>query len=120
MTRQIAIARGLACLALQAGQLAFHFADDVFQTGQIGFGGAQAQFRLMAALVQATDAGGFFQDGAAGQRLLRDQKADLALAYKGRRACARRSVGKEYLYVALAHIAAIDAIDAARFAFDAA
>ena len=71
MAGEIAVARGLARLALEAGKLAFDFADDVFQARQIGFGGAQAQFRLMAALVQAADAGGFLQDGAARQRLLR-------------------------------------------------
>ena len=120
MAGEIAVARRLARLALQAGKLAFDFADHVFQARQIGFGGAQAQFGLMAALVQAADAGGFFQDGAARQRLLADQKADLALAHKGGRARARRGVGEEYLHVALAHVAAIDAIDGARLALDAA
>ena len=120
MAGEIAIARGLARLALQAGKLAFDFPDHVFQARQIGFGGAQAQFGLMAALVQPADAGGFFQDGAARQRLLADQKADLALAHKGGRAGARRGIGEENLHIALAHVAAIDAIDAAGFALDAA
>ena len=120
MAGKIAIARGLARLALEAGKLAFDFPDHVFQPRQIGFGGAQAQFGFMAALMQAADAGGFFQDGAARQRLLADQKADLALAHKGGRTGARRGVGEEYLHIALAHIAAIDAIDAAGLALDAA
>ena len=120
MAGKIAIARGLARLALQAGKLAFDFADDVFQARKIGFRRAQAQFGFMAALVQAADAGGFFQDGAARQRLLADQEADLALAHKGGRARAGRGVGEENLHVALAHVAAIDAIDAAGFALDAA
>ena len=119
MARQVAIARGLACLALQAGQLTFDFANDVFQPRQVGFGGAQAQFRLMAALVQPANTGGFFQDGAARQRLLRDQQADLALAHERCRTGAGRRIGKENLNVTLAHIAAIDAIDAAGLALDA-
>ena len=120
MPGQISIARGLAGLALQAGKLAFDFADDVFQARQVGFRGAQAQFGLVAALMQAANAGGFLQDGAARQGLLADQKANLALAHEGGRARAGRGVGKEYLHVALAHVAAVDAIDAAGLALDAA
>src|SRR3569623_1469495 len=56
---------------------------------------------------------------AARQWLLRNQKTDLALAHKGGRARARRGIGEENLHVALAHVAAIDAIDAARLALDA-
>ena len=120
MAGKIAIARGLARLALEAGKLALDFPDHVFQARQIGFRRAQAQFGFMAALMQAADAGGFFQNGAARQRLLADQKADLALAHKGGRTRARRGIGEEYLHVALAHVAAIDAIDAAGLALDAA
>ena len=120
MAGKIAIARGLARLALQAGELAFHFADDVFQPRKIGFRRLQPQFGFMPALMQAADAGGFLQDGAARQRLLADEKADLALADEGGRTGAGRGVGEEYLHVALAHVAAIDAIDAAGFALDPA
>ena len=74
----------------------------------------------MTALVQARDAGGFFQDRAPRQRLLADEKPDLALTYKRRRPRARRCVGKEYLHVALAHVAAVDAVDRSCFALDAA
>src|SRR6185312_12409432 len=117
---EVAIARGLARLALQAGELALHLPDDVFQAREVGFGGAQPQFRLMAALVQAADAGGLLQNGAARQRLLRDQKTDLALAHKGGRAGAGGGIGEEDLHIALAHVAAVDAIDAAGLALDAA
>ena len=120
VTRQVAVARGLTRLALQAGDLAFDFADDVFQPRQVGFGGAQAQFGFVAALMQAADAGGFFQDGAARQRLLRNQQADLALAHERGRARTRRCVGEENLHIALAHVAAIDPVDAAGLALDAA
>ncbi len=70
--------------------------------------------------MQAGNSGGFFQDGAAGERLLADQKADLALTHEGGRAGARRGLGEEDLHVALAHVAAIDAIDRAGLALDAA
>jgi len=59
--------------------------------------------------VQPADAGGFFQDGAACQRLLRDQKPDLALTHKGGGTGARRGVGEENLHVALAHVTAVTA-----------
>ena len=120
MARQVAIARRLTRLPLQAGDLAFDFADHIFQPRQVGFRGAQAQLGFVAALVQAANAGGFFQDGAARQRLLGNQQADLALAHKGSGAGARRGIGEEYLNIALAHVAAVDAIDAARFALDTA
>ncbi len=73
----------------------------------------------MAALVQPGDAGGFFQDGAPVERLLADEQADLALPHEGGGACARRGIGKEYLHVALAHVAPVDAVDRSRFALDA-
>ncbi len=88
-TGQIAIARGLAGLPLEAGKLAFDFADHVVEPAHIGFGGAQAQLGFMAALMQSADAGGLFQDGAAGERLLADEEPDLALPHKGGGAGAR-------------------------------
>ena len=59
---EIAIARGLARLAFQALQLAFDFADDVVEPRQIGFRRAQAKLGFVAALMQAGDSGGFFQN----------------------------------------------------------
>ena len=120
MAREIFIARSLACLTFQAGQLSFHFADHIFQSRQIGFGGAQPELRFMAALVQTANAGGFLQNGAARQWLLGYQQADLALANKGGRTCPRRGIGEEDLHIALTHIAAIDPIDTAGHAHDAA
>ena len=120
MAGEVAITRGLAGLALEAGKLAFHFGDDVVETGKVGLRRLQPQFGFVPALMQAADAGGFLQDGAPRQRLLADQKTDLALADKGSRAGAGGSVGEENLHVALAHVAAIDAIDAAGLALDAA
>ena len=70
--------------------------------------------------MQAADAGGFFQDAAAGLRLGGDDLADLALPHHGGRARARRGVGEQQLHVAGAHLAAVDAIGRALFALDAA
>ncbi len=52
---------GLAGLALQAFDLTFQLGGDVFQALQIGFRRAQPEFGLMAAGMQAGDAGGLFQ-----------------------------------------------------------
>ena len=117
-TRQVAIARRLAGLAPQPLQLAFDLRDDVGQAAEIGFGGLQAQLRLMAALVQAGNAGGLFEDGAARERLLIDQDGDLALAHQSRRSGAGGSIGKENLHVALTHLAAIDAVGRTRVPLD--
>ena len=110
----------MARLALPAGDLGRDCADDVVEAAEIGFGGAQAKLRLVPALVQSADAGGFFEDRAARERLLADQESDLSLADKRGRACTGRGIGIKELHVALAHVAAIDAIDAARFPLDAA
>ncbi len=64
--------------------MAFDLRDDVGQAAEIGFGGLQAQLRLMAALVQAGNAGGLFEYGAARERLLIDQNGNLTLAHERR------------------------------------
>ncbi len=110
---EVAVARRLARLFLQVLKLAFDFADHIVEPRHVGFGAAQAEFGFVAALVQACDAGGFFQDRAAGERLLADEQADLALAHEGGGSGAGRGVGEENLHVALAHVAAVDAVDAA-------
>jgi len=107
-------------LALEARELAFHFADDVLETAEIGFGGLQPKLGLVTALVQAGNAGGLFQDGAAVERLGADQHADLALAHESGRGRARGGVGEEQLDVALAHVAAVDAVDRTGLALDLA
>ena len=55
---EIAVARGLAGLLLQRLELAFQGDDDVVEAGEVGLGGAQPEFRLMAPRMQAGDAGG--------------------------------------------------------------
>ena len=91
--RQVLEARCLARLALQALDLAFELADDVVEPLEILLGGAQAQFRLVAARMQAGNAGRLFQQRAARLRLGLDQFADAALP-DHRRASARRSTGR--------------------------
>src|SRR6185437_9613441 len=108
------------CLTLQILQLAFDFADHVVETAHVCFGGAQTKFGFVAALMQACDACRFFQNGAPVERLLADEHADLALPHEGGGACAGRCIGKEYLHVALAHVATVDAIDRPGFALDPA
>ena len=120
MAGEVFVARGLACLTFQTGKLSLHFADHIFQTRQVGFGGAQTQFRFMTALVQSADARGFFQNGATRQRFLADQQTDLALTHERGRTGAGRRVREKDLNVTLAHVTPIDAIDAARFTLNAA
>src|SRR6185312_14240346 len=101
----------LSCLTLQILQLAFDFADHVVETSHIRFGGAQPKFGFMTALVQACNPGRFFQNGAPVERLLADEHADLALPHEGGGTGTGRCIGKEDLHIALAHVAAVDAIN---------
>jgi hypothetical protein len=52
---------GLAGLALEAFDLGFELGGDVIETLEIGFGGAQPEFGLVAARMQAGNASGFFK-----------------------------------------------------------
>ncbi len=79
-----------------------------------------AALRLVAARVQAGDAGGLLQDQSPRLRLGGNDFADLALADQDGRARAGRGVGKQQLHVAGARLAAVDAIGRAGFALDAA
>ena len=116
----LAVADRLPRLLLQAVHLAGELADHVLDAGEVGLGGAQPQFGLVAAGVQAGDAGGIFQHAAALLGLGLDDLADLALVDQCRRTRAGRGIGKQDLHVARAHVAAVDAIDRARLALDAA
>ena len=116
----LAVADRLAGLLLQAFHLAGELADHVLDAGEVGFGRLQPQLGLVAAGMQAGDAGGVFQHAAALLRLGLDDLADLALVDEGRRTRAGRGIGEQDLHVARAHIAAVDAIDRACFALDAA
>src|SRR5690606_31233680 len=117
--RQILEARRLASLALETFDLAPQLADDIVQPPEILFGGAQAQFRLVAARVEAGDARRFLEQCPARLRLGLDQFADAALADHRGRARAGRLVGEEKLHVLGARFLAVDAVDRPRLALDA-
>ncbi len=84
--RQLLEAVGLAGLAFQAFDLAFELGRDVFQALQIGFRRAQPEFGLMAAGMQAGNAGGLFQQLPSRLGFGRNQFADAPLPDHGGRA----------------------------------
>ena len=81
---------------------------------EILLGGAQPQLGLVAAGVQAGDAGRLFEQRAARLRLGLDQLADAALPDHRGRARAGRLVGEQQLHVLGARFLAVDAVDRAR------
>ena len=107
-------------LLLQAVDLAGELADHVLDAGEVGLGRPQPQFGFVAAGMQAGDAGGVFQHAAALFGLGLNDFADLALVDQRRRTRAGGGIGKQDLHVAGAHVAAVDAIDRAGLALDAA
>ena len=116
----IAVAHRLAGLGFQRSDLRRKLADDVFDAGQIVLGRLEPQLRLMAARMQAGNAGSLFQHAAAlvGPRL--DDLADAALVDQSGRARAGRGIGEQDGDVAGAHFAAVDAEGRALLAHDAA
>ena len=119
-TGYVAVAAGLAGLALQVAQLAFELGAQVLGAGQIRLGCAKLEFRLVAARVQAGDIGGFFQNRAAVLRPGTDQSADAALADHGGGARARCQIGEQGLHVPGAGLPAVDAVGGAAAALDPA
>ena len=114
------IALRLARLALQAVDLRLDLFQHVLEPQQIFLGAFQPKLGLVAARMQAGDAGRLFEDQAARLRLGRDDLADLALPHQSGRTRAGRGVGEQQLHVARAHFAAVDAVGRAGFALDAA
>ncbi len=87
---EVAIARRLPRLPLEALGLRVELLQNVVEARQIVGGGLEAQFGLVAARMQPGDAGGLLEDAAALLRLRGDQFADLTLPHHRRRARARR------------------------------
>src|SRR5690606_34766039 len=87
---------------------------------EVLLGGTQAQLRLVTTGVKSGNAGGFLEQGAAGGGLGGNQFPDLALADQRRRVGASGGIGEQQLHVAGTNLAAVDAIDGARFALDPA
>ena len=110
LRRHGAVADRLARLLLERVHLRGELADHVFQPQQILLGRAQPQLRLVAARMQAGNAGGLFEHAAALLGLGLDDLADAALVHQRRRARAGRGVGEQDLHVAGAHLAAVDAV----------
>ena len=117
---ELLVAPRLPRLAPQALDLRLELAQDVVEALQIAVRRLEAQLGLVAAAVQAGDAGGIFQDAPALLGLGVDQFPDLALAHERRRAGARGGVLEQDAHVAGTHLAAVDAIGGACVALDAA
>ena len=120
MAAQVAIARRLARLLAQRLQLGFQRDQHVVKPGEIGLGRLEAKLGFVAARMEPGDPGGLFQQMAPLGRLGGDHRTHLALAHQRGRARARRGVGEQQLHVARTHVAAVDAVERAFAAFDAA
>ena len=116
----LAVALGLAGLAGEAGELGVEGLQHVGDAGEVGLGGAELELGLVAALVEAGDAGGLLEDAAAGAGAGVDQLGDLALADEGGGLRAGGGVGEEHGDVAGARLAAVGAVGGAGLAGDAA
>ena len=118
--REAAIADGEPRLAPEGVELLLDLADDVVDAFEILFGRLEPQFGLVPARIEPGNAGRLFEQRPALHRLGGDQFADLALTHHGRRAGAGRGIGEQQLHVARPDLAAVDAIDRAGLALDAA
>ena len=116
----LAVALGLAGLAGEAGELGVERLQHVGDAGEVGFRGAELELGLVAALVEAGDAGGLLEDAAAGARAGVDQLGDLALADERGGLRAGGGVGEEHGDVAGARLAAVGAVGGAGLPGDAA
>jgi hypothetical protein len=117
---EVAVAVGLAGLLLQRLELALQGDDDVVEPGQVGLGGAQPELGLVAPRMQPGDAGRLLEQGAAVGRLGVDDGTDPALAHQRGGVGAGGGVGEQQLDVAGPRLAAVDPVDRAGAALDAA
>ena len=117
---QLAVARGLAGLALQGIIPALQLLDDFLQTVEIGFGGIEAQLRLAPAGSEPRNACRLFEHAAAVLRLGCNQLVDLALSHERGRVRPGAGVGEEKLDVLGPNLLAIDPVVRALAARDAA
>ncbi len=117
---ELAVALRLAGLAGEGGELGLQRLEHVADPAEVDLGGVELELGLVAALVEAGDAGGLFQHPAAGLGAGVDQLGDLALADQRRRLGSGRGVGEQHGDVAGAGLAAAHAIGRAGVAGDAA
>ena len=110
----------LARLLAQIRQLSADLADHVPEAFEIGFGRLETHFRLVTAAIEARDAGRVLQDAAALLRLGIDELADLPLLDQRPAARAGGGVGEQNLHVLGARFLAVDLVNGAGLALDAA
>ncbi|MFO1069176.1 MAG: hypothetical protein U1E14_11700 [Geminicoccaceae bacterium] len=115
-----AVALRLAGLLLQLDGALLELGQAVAEAGHVRLGRLQPQLGLAAAAVQPADAGGLLEQAAALLRLGVDDEADLALADDRGAAGAGAGVGEQQLDVARTGLAAVDAVERAGAAAEAA
>ncbi len=117
---KLSIALCLPRLALQCSRARFLVADHFVEPGQVRLGRAQFLLGILAAHMEARDAGGFLQHRAALGGLCRDDRSDPSLAHQRGGVRPRRCIGEDQAHILGAHVAAVDAIGRARAALDPA
>ena len=107
-------------MAAQRGDLRVQPGHQIFESRQIGFGGAQLLFSIAPSYMQARNAGGVLQHGPAFGRFGGNDGSDSTLANERGRMRARCCIGKDQPDILGPDIAAIHPIGRARAALDAA
>ena len=115
-----AVTLGLGGLALEGVHLAGDFVEDVVDTGEVLLGGLEAQFGETLLGLEAGDAGGFFDDGAAVEGLGAEKLADAFLADDGVGLATEAGAHEDVLNVAKAADFAVEEIFAVAGAEEAA
>ncbi len=118
--RHLLVLHRLARLTLERIDLLRELPDHVLQPVEVRLGGLEPQLRLVAACMQAGDAGCLLQHAAALLGLRLNDLADAPLVHQRGRARPGRGVGEQQLHVARAHLAAVEPVHRALLALDAA
>ena len=114
------IPRRLPGLPGQRGQLRGQLFDHIIYAGEVLLRPVEFQLGLMAALIQARDASGLFQNAATALRLGVNQLGNLPLPHQSGAMRPGRGIGEKHLHIAGAHILAVHLIGAADIAGDPA
>ena len=117
---ECAVTLGLGGLALEGGHLAGYFVEDVVDAGEIEAGGFETEFGEAFLGLETGDAGGFFEDSAAVERLGAEELADAFLADDGVGFAAEAGAHENVLDVAQATDLAVEKIFAVAGAEEAA
>ena len=110
----------LTRLTLQILQLRLQRLHDIVQAFHVSFRRAQAQFGLVPPGMQASDAGGLFQQGPAVNRFGVDNLANATLADQGRRMCPGRRIREQQLHITGPHFVAVDPVSGTAVPFNCA